>query len=51
MLTLLPKGVLMEDFFHLQGSCEYIREFSKKFETALMGYSGALGGVGGGGVN
>jgi hypothetical protein len=22
-------------------SCEYLREFSKKFETVLMGYSGA----------
>ena len=24
-------------------SCEYLREFSKKFETVLMGYSGAGG--------
>ncbi len=24
-------------------SCEYLREFLKKFETALMGYSGAWG--------
>jgi hypothetical protein len=24
-------------------SCEYLREFSKKFETALMVYSGAWG--------
>ena len=24
-------------------SCEYLREFFKKFETALMGYSGAWG--------
>ncbi len=24
-------------------SCEYLREFSKKFETALMEYSGAWG--------
>ncbi len=23
--------------------CEYLREFSKKFETVLMGYSGAGG--------
>jgi hypothetical protein len=23
--------------------CEYLREFSKKFETVLMGYSGAWG--------
>jgi hypothetical protein len=22
-------------------SCKYLREFSKKFETVLMGYSGA----------
>ncbi len=22
-------------------SCEYLRKFSKKFETVLMGYSGA----------
>jgi hypothetical protein len=22
-------------------SCQYLHEFSKKFETALMGYSGA----------
>jgi hypothetical protein len=43
ILTLLPKGVLMEDFFHLPESCEYLREFSKKFETVLMGYSGAGG--------
>jgi hypothetical protein len=24
-------------------TCEYLREFSKKFETVLMGYSGAGG--------
>ncbi len=24
-------------------SCEYLREFSKKFETVLFGYSGAGG--------
>jgi hypothetical protein len=24
-------------------TCEYLREFSKKFETVLMGYSGAVG--------
>jgi hypothetical protein len=24
-------------------SCEYLREFSKKFETILMEYSGARG--------
>ncbi len=24
-------------------TCEYLREFSKKFETVLMGYSGARG--------
>jgi hypothetical protein len=30
----------MIDFLHL--SCEYLREFSKKFEIAFMGYSGAL---------
>ncbi len=44
----------IEDFFHLPSvsttpvvnlelRCEYLREFSKKFETALMVYSG-LGG-------
>ncbi len=35
------KNFLIEDFFHL--SCEYLREFSKKFETVLMEYSGAGG--------
>ncbi len=35
---------LIEDFFHLPPvSCEYLREFSKKFEKVLMGYSGAGG--------
>ncbi len=24
-------------------TCEYLREFSKKFETVLKGYSGAVG--------
>ncbi len=28
---------------HLELRCEYLREFSKKFETALMIYSGAWG--------
>ncbi len=46
------KIFLIEDFFHLPPvsltlvatlSCEYLREFSKKFETVLMGYSGAGG--------
>jgi hypothetical protein len=29
---------MIEDFFHVQCtlSCDYLREFSKKFETALM---------------
>jgi hypothetical protein len=27
----------------LYGTCEYLREFSKKFEMVLMGYSGAGG--------
>jgi hypothetical protein len=37
------KNILIEDFFHLPPvsltpvNCEYLREFSKKFETALMG--------------
>jgi hypothetical protein len=41
------KIFLIEDFFHLPPcqkstlSCEYLLEFSKKFETVLMGYSGA----------
>jgi hypothetical protein len=44
---------MIEDFLHLSPvstntgwctlSCEYLREFSKKFETALMVYSGAWG--------
>jgi hypothetical protein len=42
---------MIEDFFHLPPvsktlvplSCEYLREFWKKFETALMVYSGAWG--------
>jgi hypothetical protein len=36
MLTILPKVSL---------SCEYLRKFSIKFETALMVYSGAWGNV------
>ncbi len=32
---------MIEDFLHL--SCEYLREFSKKFETTLLVYSGAWG--------
>ncbi len=59
MLTLLSKSVpkiikifLIEDFFICHRccwhrwstlSCEYLCEFSKKFETVLMGYSGAGG--------
>ncbi len=50
MLTLLPKGAQtkllkffqLEDFFHLPPctlSREYLREFSKKFEMAVMVYS------------
>jgi hypothetical protein len=38
---------MIEDFLHLPPvstfSCEYLREFSKKFETALMIYSGDWG--------
>jgi hypothetical protein len=37
---------MIEDFLHLPPvslSCEYLREFSKKFETTLMVYSGAWG--------
>jgi hypothetical protein len=35
---------MIEVFLHLQTlNCEYLREFSKKFETILMGYSGAGG--------
>ncbi len=35
---------MIEDFLHLQTlSCEYLREFLKKFETTLMVYSGAWG--------
>ncbi len=35
---------MIEDFLHLQTlSCEYLSEFSKKFETTLMVYSGAWG--------
>ncbi len=57
VLTLLSKGVPTKlKFFWLKIflichrsqrhrwsilSCEYLREFSKKFETVLMGYSGA----------
>jgi hypothetical protein len=46
------KKYLIEDFFICHRcqrhrwstlSCEYLREFSKKFETVLMGYSGAWG--------
>jgi hypothetical protein len=45
------KIFLIEDFFHLPPvrhrwqtlSCEYLREFSKKFEMVLMEYSGAGG--------
>ena len=46
------KIFLIEDFFICHRcqwhrwstlSCEYLREFSKKFETVLMGYSGAGG--------
>jgi hypothetical protein len=43
---------MIEDFFHLPRvpttpgctlSCEYLSEFLKKFETALMVYAGAWG--------
>ncbi len=38
---------MIEDFLHLPPwqtlSYEYLREFSKKFETTLMAYSGAWG--------
>jgi hypothetical protein len=43
----ITKICLIEDFFHLPPvstlSCEYLQEFSKTFETVLMGYSGAGG--------
>ena len=39
---------MIEDFLHLPPvsltlSCEYLREFSKTFETTLVVYSGAWG--------
>jgi hypothetical protein len=35
---------MIEDFFAFATlSCEYLREFSKKFETGLLVYSGAWG--------
>jgi hypothetical protein len=38
------KTYLIEDFFYLLPvNCKYLHGFSKKFETALMGYSGAWG--------
>jgi hypothetical protein len=39
------KNFQIEDFFSFATgvSCKYFREFSKKFETVLMGYSGAGG--------
>ncbi len=46
------KIFMIEDFFHLPPvsltpvatlSCEYLRDFWKKFEMVLMGYSGAGG--------
>jgi hypothetical protein len=50
MITLLPKGVKKIPICHrcqrhrwCTSSSEYLREFSKKFETALLGYSGAWG--------
>ncbi len=33
------KIFLLENFFHFPLSCEYLREFSKKFEMAVMRYS------------
>ncbi len=48
----IMKTLLIEDFIHLPPlsqhrwrtlSCEYLSEFSKKFETAVKGYSGACG--------
>ncbi len=50
MCTLPPKVVktiftafLIEAFFHLPLGCEYLHKFLKKYETALMGFSGAWG--------
>ncbi len=51
LFTPLPKGVVtkylklfwLEIFSICHWSCENLREFSKKIETALMGYSGAWG--------
>ena len=53
VLTLLPLGVLpnitiktflTEEFFPFAAmSCEYLLKCSEKFETALLGWSGALG--------
>ncbi len=42
----IVKIFLIEDFSHLPPvtlSCEYLREFSKKFETVVMVYSEAGG--------
>jgi hypothetical protein len=46
LLKLVAKfaaGVVDTSGQPLVGSCKYLREFSKKFETALMVYSGAWG--------
>jgi hypothetical protein len=48
MLTIRPKGIpICHQCGHrwctLSCDCEYLREFSKKFEMALMVYSGAWG--------
>ena len=42
MLTLLSKGD-KKKIIKIFLSCEYLREFSKKFETVQMGYSVAGG--------
>jgi hypothetical protein len=40
----IMKYFLIKDFFYLCTlSCEYLSEFSKKLETALMGYLWAWG--------
>jgi hypothetical protein len=34
------KQLSLNHVFKIGLSCEYLREFSKKFDTVLMGYSG-----------
>jgi hypothetical protein len=42
-MFLFLAGVLDTAEEHLLANREYLREFSKKFKTVLMGYSGARG--------